>query len=273
MTLKKSALRTLIGKGAQADIYLYEGKALKVYHSGSLFDEARYEARLLQLAHDTGLPVPKVHRILEIEDGSPAILMDYVKGETLGALADQAPAEPDRYLADLVALQMRIHAVSGDGFPDLRERIAEQLDRAERLSAGQKERLLGLLGSLETGESLCHFDFHPYNILRSGSDDANRDDGTSRDNGANCDDGTSRDVIIDWVNALRGSLYADVCRTYLLHLLHSAEQAERYLRAYCAAANISPERVLAWLPVLAGARMTEHVPPEHETLLLGLIEA
>ena len=43
--------------------------------------------------------------------------------------------------------------------------------------------------------------------------------------------------------------------------------ADAYLDAYAKAAAIERERITAWLPVIAGARVVENVPEELEALV------
>lgn len=106
-----------------------------------------------------------------------------------------------------------------------------------------------LLQDLETGNRLCHGDFHVLNLLQ-----------------------TINDIkIIDWVCASSGSISADVCRTYLLYLLYRPEIAEIYMDIYCGKAGLSKQDVLEWLPVIAGARLNENVTATDVVLLLDLV--
>jgi thiamine kinase-like enzyme len=54
--------------------------------------------------------------------------------------------------------------------------------------------VLKFLGGLSEGSALCHYDFHPGNIILS----------------------PKGPVIIDWLNALVGNQLADVSRTFML---------------------------------------------------------
>jgi thiamine kinase-like enzyme len=108
-----------------------------------------------------------------------------------------------------------------------------------------------LLDSLAADEVVCHGDFHPYNIIQTEKGLA----------------------VIDWVDATCGSAQADVCRSYLLYLLHGTEVAEAYLHFYCGKANVPKEDVLKWLPILAGARLCEAGRGDDTELLLRLAGA
>jgi hypothetical protein len=73
--------------------------------------------------------------------------------------------------------------------------------------------------------------------------------------------------VIDWPDACRGDPAADVCRSHLLLRLHAEEIADPYLDAYCGIGNVSPERVLDWLPYIAAARLAEDARDDPERLL------
>ena len=109
-------------------------------------------------------------------------------------------------------------------------------------------RLGGRLAARPTGDRVCHGDFHPWNLIGSGSSQ----------------------VIVDWLDACSGHPTADVCRSYLLLRPKFPDMAQHYLSAYCRLARFERELVMGWLPVLAAA--TEQVPDRDKTLLLAQIE-
>ncbi|MDD4797679.1 MAG: phosphotransferase [Eubacteriales bacterium] len=114
----------------------------------------------------------------------------------------------------------------------------------------RRKNLLRLLESFETDDRLCHGDFHALNLMW-----------------------TSQGMqIIDWVDAGSGSALADVCRSYLLYLLYRPEIAQLYLEIYCSKANVAKQRVLMWLPVIAGARLSETVKGQDTATLLKMAQ-
>jgi hypothetical protein len=70
------------------------------------------------------------------------------------------------------------------------------------------------------------------------------------------------------VDATQGPPEADACRTYLLALHNSPDLAEPFLSAYASRSSRRRETILAWLPVIAAARLAENVAAENERLLL-----
>ena len=59
----------------------------------------------------------------------------------------------------------------------------------------------------------------------------------------------------------------DCCRSYLILKLHAQDLAESYLDAYRRLGSASRDRILAWLPSIAAARLAEEVCGEAVRLL------
>ena len=74
-------------------------------------------------------------------------------------------------------------------------------------------------------------------------------------------------MIVDWLDATQGAPAADACRSYLLLLHYRADVAALYLELFLGVSGQNQDDVLAWLPVLAGARLAERVPDEVDRLL------
>jgi thiamine kinase-like enzyme len=150
-----------------------------------------------------------------------------------------------RYLECMAHLHMCIHAQEAIHFASLNVRLAANIAATRLLDERRRQGLLSGIADLPDGNRLCHGDFHPMNILGE----------------------ISHPVIIDWLDARRGDPAADVCRSYLLLMLHAAEIAPAYLDAYCRISGMAGQRVLDWLPYVAAAKLAENVPAERGGLL------
>lgn len=236
------------GSGAQADVYREGDRAVKVYKAGHHLSEAEQEIALQRLAWQAGLPVAKPYRACEVND-RPAVVMEYLAGDTLGDELAREPSLAAALLSEAAALQHRVHRAQAGGFPGLREKLLWKLRHAPLLSDGQRARLSESASHMPDGHSLCHGDFHVYNLIR-----------------------TPRGIrIIDWVDAACGPSEVDACRSYLLYLLHSSELGELYLDCYLHKTGAARAGILRWLPVLAAARLTEIARPGDNELLLTII--
>lgn len=236
-----------IGKGNTAQIYLHEGKIYKLFHRGLPHDEAGREADKQRWACDCGLPVPKVHGLERI-DGQQAIVMEHVPGPTLGERIRREPGKAADYLSQAAEMQIRIHGAEAASWPAMTERLAHKI-AASGLTLRQQDDLLRRLQDQPEGTRLCHGDFHVHNLIQA-------------DTGL---------YVIDWVDSTRGDVRADICRSYLLYYELSKEIADLYLQLYCEKSRFSKDEILSWLPILAGARLSENVSTQAAGTWLKLI--
>lgn len=234
--------------GNTANIYLYENKVIKVFKDYLPHTEAPYEANKQRFAYSCGLPVPKVLDVTKI-DGKQAIIMEYIKGKTIGELFFENMESADYYIGISIDIQQKIHQIQADSLESMFERFCRQLEVAPHLDKRHKEVLIKKLKSITYENRICHGDFHLLNLIMS----------------------DEKVTIIDWVDASAGDIRADVCRTYLLYSELSPEVAELYLRLYCEKSGLQKDDILQWLPILAGARLTENVSSEMAEGLLEIV--
>ena len=239
----------VIGQGATTMIYHDGEKAVKLYVDTPA-NEAENEAALQRFAFNAGLPVPAVFGVRKLNDTTTALDMAYIDGKPL--MWPQMDKEERRSAIHVLAdLQCEIHKVRTNGFPKQADRFSWKIEHTPHLDDELKNQLLVDLTRLGTGtECLCHGDFHPLNILFDGS----------------------KHWIIDWVDATAGNPLADACRTYLIFKQHMARSSGIYLRAFCEIAGVKQDDVLAWLPVVASARLDENMDDKSRRWLLDLIK-
>jgi len=237
-------LGCLIGAGKEAEIFEYGTAVVKLYRTGRPKRSAFREAAILALVESFALPVPEVQGVRRIGDRWGVIMSRAPASSFADAVRQQLGLLP-AYLKEMALLHVRIHAHPGTQFPGAKPRLAADIAKAGILGRTRQDALLRRLTEMPDGDRLCHGDFHPLNILGP----------------------PGRAVIVDWPNASRGDPAADVCRSYVL-IRHSApEIASRYVDAYAAAGGTGRERVLAWLPFIAAARLAEGVADEEQELL------
>lgn len=223
----------LLGAGLVAEVHAYGEMALKRYPPGRK-DQAFLEAAILAVVEGHGLPAPRVHETGQYE-GRWGLVMDRAAGETLGARVRADASLGESALAEVVRLQLLVHAVVETRLRPLKARLAGNIDRTPLLGRDDKRRLQESLAALPDGDRICHGDFHPLNIVG--------------------EPGAS--MIIDWLDATTGPPAADACRSYLLLRLGAAAYAEAYLGLYAARSGVDREAILAWLPCIAAARLAE----------------
>ena len=73
-----NSLGQRIAEGRQAEIYRWgETQVVKLYRNAVSLDVAEYEASITRAVHATGLPVPAVGEIVEVDDRVGLVLHDY----------------------------------------------------------------------------------------------------------------------------------------------------------------------------------------------------
>ncbi|AWE07287.1 aminoglycoside phosphotransferase [Lysinibacillus sp. 2017] len=242
-------LGTPIAIGNTAQIYLYENKIIKVFNDFLPDTESSYEANKQKYAYSCGLSVPKIFDVTTI-DGKQAIIMEFVKGKTIGNLLLENMDQAEYYMNISIEIQQKIHRIEADSLEPMSLKLHRQIESALDLDTRQKNALLQKMDTITYKKRLCHGDFHMFNLIMSDNQQV---------------------TIIDWVDSSAGDLRADVYRTYLLYEQFSVQLAEMYLRLYCQKSGLSKEDIFQWAPIIAGARLSENVSSEKNERLMEIV--
>lgn len=265
----------LIANGRTAEIFAWgqdETAVLKLFRPEFNADTANYEVRVARAVSaasgGAGAPTfsaPAVLDVVQVE-GRTGIIYERAHGLTLYAWWLQRPFRrlfsAAHHMAEIHAAMHSAPLAGAGDLPRQRERLAKKIHRAALLSDTLKARAAAALNNLPEGAALCHGDFHPLNIILS----------TSPPTGGK---------VIDWMDAAVGNPLADVGRSVLLisMFIQSAQNRgvfkrmvlntflSTYLRRYCALTNARREDIMAWLPVLAAARLDEDITEEEAALV------
>lgn len=237
-----------IAEGNTAKIYLHNNYIYKVFKDYIPEGESILEAEKQRFAYLCGLPVPEIIDVTKIE-GKQVIIMEYIKGETLGELFFKNKANLHTFLDLSIDIQLQIHRIFPKTSNLMQHKLYRQIENAELLTERQKDFLLRKLDSIPYENRLCHGDFHLFNLIKS-------------DRGI---------FIIDWVDSTAGDVRADVYRTYLLYSQFSEEVADLYLHLYCEKSDIENSDIFEWAPIIAGARLSENVSTEDSKRLLEIV--
>ena len=237
-------LKNLIATSATVDVYKEGNMAIKVFKEGCPKTMALYEALTHSRVEATGLRVPVIHEVSVIGNRW-AIHMDCIEGKTLAQVMKDDPANKDKYISDMVDIQIEIHSKQAPKLSKLKDKMTRQINSLDCIDDATKYELLTRLDSRPKHTKLCHGNFTPENIILN-------------------ENGT---FIVDWVAARQGNASADVGRTYLLLSLHDPDMAEKYLHLFCERTNTSKKYVQEWLPIVAAAQLTENKPEERDLLM------
>lgn len=253
------ALGRHLAEGRTAEVFAWgEGQVIKLFRPWCPPDWIDYEARIAQAVVQTGVGAPAYGGIVEIDDRR-GILYQRIDGSTL---VDRLLSGPESLVSAaylLAELHVQMHARTAPTLPSLRRKLESRIASTPLLAPPTRDRILTALAELPDGESLCHGDFHPGNVLCA-------------------EDGP---VIIDWTDASHGHRLADVARTsYLIRmtgppvgfdpdLIDSARTAfyDAYLHRYCELTGVTPAEIDRWMLPIAAARLSEDVTEENERIV------
>ena len=233
------------GKVAMTDkieVLELDGKAWKLFDKSFSKASVFYEAMLQTLAEGTGLNVPQIYGIEQVDERF-AIVSQYIEGKTVAQLMEEKPAMADEYIGLMVEQQLRIHSKNVHDVKKLKHQLERKIKAAPYIDDIKKYELLTRLASMPEHNKLCHGNFGPENVILDGLDNV---------------------YIIDWVAATRGNAAADAAKTYLKLTLVRTESAEEYLRLFCEKTGTARNYVQEWLPIMAAAYLTERNLTERE---------
>lgn len=253
----------LLGEGREAQTFAWDdGQILRLMRDPA--QEARLEREELALtaARRAGVPVPRAFGRYEV-DGRPGLIMERVDGSDLLTLLGRQPWRLPAVARTLGATHARLHAFElAEDLPTVHDYLGACI-QDPAIPDGLRGPASDRLAALPTGNNLCHWDFHPANLLQ----------------------GRKGPVVIDWTFAMRGEAAADVARTRLIlgvgapppgasllvrrfDALARRTLVRRYVRAYRRRRPLDVELVARWEPLVALARLTAGIPQERERLLV-----
>jgi hypothetical protein len=191
-----------------------------------------------------------------------------VAGVSLLAMLGSRPWLCVRYARQFAELQAAIHRQRGTGLPPLKADLENTIRNIEGLPADLLESALNRLARLSDGETLCHFDFHPEQVMMT----------------------ATGLVVLDWMTAYAGQPAADVARTTVLLRFGPVLDASwlmqqlvnllrgiffrTYLLHYLELnPTVTAAAIDAWLPMVAVARLAEGISGEKDRLQAFLHKA
>ncbi|MDE6585081.1 MAG: phosphotransferase [Clostridia bacterium] len=263
--LNENAEYKLICQGNTAEVFLYdETKILKLFRKDfpleiivAEFDVAK------QISSDLGF-VPKAFELVGYKNRY-GILYEKIDGKDMIAEMLKNPFKVGAYSKALANTHAKVHNSTTDLNLNIKDKLSDNINATEDLSGEEKEKIISYIRTLPDGNALCHFDFHPGNVMIKNNEF----------------------YVIDWMTACNGNAAADVARTFLLlrygELLYAnffvkliAHIVEKhigkvYLRRYKKLTGISDAEIKQWLLPIAAARLIEWIPKSEKNKLLKFV--
>ena len=225
-------------------IYRDGDRCIKVfnteYSKADVLNEALNQARI----EGTGLNIPKILEVTMV-DGKWAIVYEFIKGKTLAQLMAEDPDNKEKYIEQLVDLQMEVHSKTCPLLNKLKDKMNRKISQTN-FDATTRYDLHTRLESMPKHNKVCHGDFNPSNVVVT-------------------EDGSL--YILDWAHATQGNASADVARTYLLFWLNGdIEGADFYLNTFCQKSDTAKQYVQKWMPIVAASQSVKGNEKEREFL-------
>ena len=260
--------RIIIARGRTAEVLAWQDqRVLKLFYDWISAASIEREIQAARLVSTTDLPTPKLLGELTL-DGRRGLVYELVAGESLLKLLGTRPWLCVRYARQFAELQAAIHRQRGAGLPPLKADLEDTIRNIEGLPQTLKETALEMLARMSDGDTLCHLDFHPDQVMMT----------------------ATGLIVLDWMTACAGQPAADVARTTVLlrfgpvldasWLMQQLVNPLRgiFFRAYLhhyleLNPTVTAAAIDAWLPVVAEARLAEGIPGEKNRLQAFLHKA
>lgn len=238
-------LDNIIAVRSNKTVYRDGDRCIKVfnedYSKADVLNEALNQARI----EETGLNIAKILEVTMV-DGKWAIVLEYINGKTLAQLMEEDKDNRDKYIEQLVDIQLQIHSKTCPLLNKLKDKMNRKISETT-LDATTRYELHTRLEGMPKHNKVCHGDLNPSNIIIT-------------------EDGTP--YIIDWAHATQGNASADAARTYLLFWLGGdTEGAKKYLDLFCKKSNTAKQYVQKWMPIVAASQSVKGNEHERELLL------
>ena len=251
-----------LGEGRQAELFVWQSGVVKLFRSVGDSDFARLEAATMSVVQETGIPMPHLLGTVMIEQ-RPGIVMQRLEGPDQLSQLGRQPWTIWSVATNLARLHARIHDVEApDQLRPLRASVRFEIENSASVPSDCKQRAFSALDRLPDGASVCHWDFHPANVIET-------------PNGPQA---------IDWAIVRRGHALADVARTsqilrggslppgapFVVRALTAIGRAIlhwRYLSEYRRLRPFDERELEPWFVVSAASRLMHGIADERDQLV------
>jgi aminoglycoside phosphotransferase (APT) family kinase protein len=239
-----------IDGGHQAHLFEFGQDVCKLYSLGigarCAKGMAIREARALKMVEAfDDVPAPQLLGVRQFKDGW-GVIMTRIQGQDFARTVRDHPEAKPECMKQMARLHIAVHRHPAPRLPSLKTWLAKEIRKAGKFDATfPTGALLQRLVDMPDGDRLCHGDFHPSNVMGAPGNAS----------------------IIDWPSAMRGDPAVDVWQSWLvMHRPPGEQGAMAYVEAYASESGLTPNDILHWRAIVAGARLADNVPDEVERL-------
>lgn len=184
-----------IGEGQDSEVYLLDNnRVLKLFRDSKDDKVAIREMEILRIIDKTGISVPKVYEYIHTE-GRPGFIMERIDGNSIIAVIEKKPYLMLRMSKLFGKSHSEIHKKDAPiEIPLIKEEMKNCIKTVSCLSIEIIEYTIKLLSELPSGNSICHGDYNPANVIIN----------------------FENPVFLDWGGVSKGDSAADVAHTLLI---------------------------------------------------------
>ncbi len=243
-----------IGIGRTADVYAYHDDTILKLFKKECSGLSEQEVARHTLIQEYGLPVPKLHDVVTVNDRT-GLIYKRVHGVSMLHMTRESMHKLPKYARDMAALHREVGSCQiEEGLPSMKDDLERSIGKQKLLDINETLEVVNYLNTLPEGDRLCHGDFHPDNILVEGD----------------------QYYIIDWETCSKACFSTDVMRTHLLMTYGSPPEASLidrlvsrwggkafmhyYYKELYKDKSINKGERLVWEMPILSARLIEGVP-------------
>ena len=184
-----------IGGGQDSEVYSLENnKAIKLFRNSKDDKVAIHEMEILKTVDKIGIRVPKVYEYIYTA-GRPGFIMERVHGDSIISIMEKKPYLMLRMSKVFAKSHSEIHKINAPiEIPLIKEELKNCIKTINCLTDEIIEYTLKLLSELPNGNSICHGDYNPANVILD----------------------FVSPVFLDWGGVSKGDSTADVAHTLLI---------------------------------------------------------
>jgi len=165
---------------------------IKIFHN-EFSHFAFEEFEKVKAINKIGLSTPQVYELMDI-DTRKGIVYEYVHGISMIQAMQKHPFSINSFAKKLAEIHAEMHSKRVNGIESIKESLSTVITDTETLKQEDKKTIIDYIKTLPDGNTLCHYDYHPGNIIVSNHSFR----------------------VIDWMTAGAGNPCADVCRTGII---------------------------------------------------------
>lgn len=255
----------LLSQGNTAEVYqIDENKVLKLFRKGippilcnNEFEKTKAVSEIIDNS-------PQVYETVNI-DGRDGIIIERIKGINMVEVMLKNIFKLKKQAKNLAKIHVDIQKETDKDIPTVKSVLLQNINMAKELTNTEKAKLADYLQKLPDGSALCHFDFHPGNVIIS----------------------AGKPIVIDWMTAAKGDPFSDAARTGVLlkygvmmtanpvvkAIVHSFQNIiyKLYIKEYQSLTKADIKDIDRWELPVAAARLIEWIDVKERVFLVDFV--